>query len=146
MVWRILDGPNSIWSEISRLRYGDIKEKILSSYCLSLGKKNSIWWNNLINVCFNQKQKGNWFAKSISCKLGNIKELAYWKPTWMGTCPLCRIFPEAFDSCVDPLPKIMDLGIRAQGKWCCNLSSSFDSTVMVALSQQSDLLDLPANI
>lgn len=54
-------------------RYDDVNSNILSLYRALIGQKDFIWWKDLLYVGFSSMEVENWFAKSITCKVGTIK-------------------------------------------------------------------------
>ena len=52
--------------------------------------------------------QNNWFDKSITCKLGNISVIDFWRDRWLSVEPTSMQFPVLFEHLHKPFLKVRE--------------------------------------
>ncbi|XP_058725510.1 uncharacterized protein LOC131596787 [Vicia villosa] len=141
--WRILNENEAVWSGIIRARYGKVKLKILVGDMAVVGKKDSIWWRDLMVSDNYERLLVNHFSRAINCSVGNGEDIPFWYACWIDKQPLLEVFPDLFQVTADHLLAVADLGQFGEDGWQWNLRPLLPETAAAWLPAASTPL-LPA--
>jgi hypothetical protein len=81
---------------------------------INLGKLNEglnracIWWRDIWRL--GSVLEGGWFSSNIRSILGTGNDIAFWKDRWIGSAPLCEMFPTLFTKSMHPDNSIIATG------------------------------------
>jgi hypothetical protein len=92
--WRFLSDSEAMWAELLRFRYGHIPSILMGSVSYSNGKKDSIWWKDVIG-----KGRGieeEWFRPNVGCCVGDGKDIGFWNFKWYGNNTFKELFPNLY--------------------------------------------------
>ncbi|CAL5206048.1 unnamed protein product [Lathyrus oleraceus] len=120
--WHILNDDSSLWSGFLSCRYGDVKWEVLGRACKS--RKTSLWWKDLclVGEPVGSSSLINWFSSSISCKLGNMMFIDFWRHHGLGSYAFDVLFPSLFQICVSSRLKVGEAGAWSNNSWVWDIS------------------------
>lgn len=93
--WRFLVDVNASWHEILSYIYGDISFILFNGTTQLGGKKDSLWWRDLISVGNDLISAGG-FEVCLRHGLGSGKEVICWHHHWLVHQPLYLVFPQLY--------------------------------------------------
>ncbi|XP_058775361.1 uncharacterized protein LOC131649626 [Vicia villosa] len=121
-------------------RYDDIKKAMLMAPSFNSRRNSSLWWRDLCSVGADSSiTSSNWFASSISLKLGSGSFILFWIDCWLCNNPLSTMFPELFSLAEDSRCKVMDMGFCNGDIWSWHLTSFIRPMDRVAAAQFEEL-------
>ncbi|XP_058742708.1 uncharacterized protein LOC131615254 [Vicia villosa] len=121
-------------------RYGDIKRAMLMAPSFNSRSKSSLWWRDLCSIGADSTVTSpNWFASSISLKLGSGSFILFWMDRWLCNIPLNTMFPELFLLAEDSWCKVTDMGFWNGDFWSWHLTSFITPMDRAAAAQFEEL-------
>ncbi|GAU42670.1 hypothetical protein TSUD_106440 [Trifolium subterraneum] len=92
--WRLLSDGDAIWADLLRFRYGHLPTQILGRDTHLTGAKHSIWWKDVVSL--GRDFEVDWFKQHIGCRVGNGRDIGFWKFKWFGGHAFKDLFPTLF--------------------------------------------------
>lgn len=102
--WWLLVDKNSVWSEFMKYLYGETG--VLKQ------RQHSVWWKDINRLDFSLRHAEGWFQQSVSCKLGNGKELLFWLDCWCSQWSLMKTFPQLFSVTEKPEGAVCEVSVE----------------------------------
>ncbi|XP_058750874.1 uncharacterized protein LOC131623896 [Vicia villosa] len=115
--WRNLSEDEAVWQGILEARYGNLKVKVLIGDSSLVGKKDSIWWRDILisdNYAFLHE---NHFAGAVECHVGNGENISFWYATWTSQQQLKEAFPELFQATHNHMRSVAEVGSYTVDGW-----------------------------
>ncbi|XP_058754370.1 uncharacterized mitochondrial protein AtMg00310-like [Vicia villosa] len=94
--WRILMEKEAVWRDLLEARYGNVKVKVLIGDISVVGKKDSIWWRDILISDNYENLDNNHFAGAIECKVWSGNDIPFWYACWTGPQTLMEAYPELY--------------------------------------------------
>jgi hypothetical protein len=57
-------------------------------------KHGVFWWRDIISL--GRGLVDDWFKANVRCRVGDGKNIGFWKFKWYGNQPFCELFPNLF--------------------------------------------------
>jgi hypothetical protein len=92
--WRVLSEDDAVWTELLQFRYGHLPSKLLTGVTLSNDVNSSLWWRDIVGLDLGSNE--NCFMDNLSCRVGDGKNIGFWRFKWFGDQPFCVLFPDLF--------------------------------------------------
>ncbi|XP_058767957.1 uncharacterized protein LOC131641677 [Vicia villosa] len=130
--WRILSEKEAVWSGILKARYGNVKLKVLIGDISVVGKKDSIWWRDVLVSDNYVLLQDKHFAGAIDCEVGNEEEIPFWYVCWADQQPVREAFPKLFLAAANHLQSVTQAGHYEGDDWMWDISSLFATGSVLA--------------
>ncbi|XP_058740935.1 uncharacterized protein LOC131613265 [Vicia villosa] len=119
--WRILTEKEAVW------RYGKVKVKVLIGDISVVGKKDSIWWRDLLISDNYENLNSNHFAGAIECTVWSGKDIPFWYACWTGSQTLMEAYPELYCFAGNHLAEVFCASIMLNGSWSWRLENMVEA-------------------
>jgi hypothetical protein len=134
--WRCLEDRMAPWYGLLRFRYGSLVANFLYNEGNEGLNRASIWWRDIWRL--GSVLEGGWFSSNIRSKIGNGNDIAFWKDRWLGSTPLCEMFPDLFTKTMHPANSVMAMGFWNRDSWEWN----FEWAVALTATEHDLVRDL----
>jgi len=111
-IWRLGSDKGGLWKEILVSKYGGWR---------SLGdegksKRYSLWWKDLKEV-WALEGWGRSFEDGFKWKVGDGKDISFWKDSWLNGVALKSVFSRLYSICSAKDAKVAELEFWSNGVW-----------------------------
>ncbi|XP_058722620.1 uncharacterized protein LOC131594488 [Vicia villosa] len=96
--WRVLNDDEALWSNLLRVRYGNLQLSWLRKKDMRLRNKESLWCRDLGMVGKRRGSKQDAFNDQISFKIGDGKNTSFCKARWLGNGTLANQYHTLFNN------------------------------------------------
>ncbi|XP_058763698.1 uncharacterized protein LOC131637124 [Vicia villosa] len=110
--WRIVNGGGTLWWEVLKARYGDIKMQILCGGDSRSSSSSSLWWRDLLKVGIFSPFLKDPLISNCSFKVGNGFSTPFWEVGWINSSSLSDDFPDLFE-----LSSLKKVSVAVMGGW-----------------------------
>ncbi|KAL9691204.1 hypothetical protein QQ045_011623 [Rhodiola kirilowii] len=119
--WKLVSGKGGLWRRMILEKY-TIKRAYDSSEVLSMPKKLSTCWKDIIKSVQGKSEVALTFKKGVKLKLGNGKTISFWYDIWLGDKPVKDQYPKLFLLALDSQATVRGMGSWVGGIWLWQLS------------------------
>ena len=116
-IWRLGSVEDGLWKEVLISKYGGWR----SLGEEGKGRRSSLWWKDLREV-WSSEGWGRSFEDSFKWKVGDGKDVYFWKDRWLNGEALKIAFPRLFSISCSKDAKVSELGTWTNGSWVWQLA------------------------
>lgn len=118
--WRILYEKESLWADLLRNGYENLQICMLRKKDRKTRNKESLWWRYLGMFDLKRGCKEDVFNNHICYKLGEGRDVAFWKSRWIGNGTFAQKFPSLLLAAADKEALILEFGCWEEDIWKWN--------------------------
>ncbi|XP_068475151.1 uncharacterized mitochondrial protein AtMg00310-like [Phaseolus vulgaris] len=115
-IWRLGSVEVGLWKDIIFSKYGGWRNLGEAGN----GRSCSLWWKDLKEV-WSLEGWGRCFEDSFEWKVGDGKDIYFWKDSWLMGEALKNVFPRLFSISSNKNAKLSELGSWSNGRWVWGL-------------------------
>ncbi|XP_058771408.1 uncharacterized protein LOC131644827 [Vicia villosa] len=123
-------------------RYGDVRKRLWGGEANNPSQKESIWWRDIIEL----SEDLNGATSKIRAKLGDGKQILFWKHDWLGGSTLATAFPNLYEQVMSKEFEVYKVGDWIAGDWFWNLRQGEKVFGREALEEFNELMVLLTGI
>ena len=116
-IWRLGSVEVGLWKEVLFSKYGGWR--FLGEE--GKGRSCSLWWKDLKEV-WSSEGWGRCFEDNFEWKVGDGKDIYFWKDSWLKGEALKNVYPRLFSISSNKNAKLLELGSWSNGRWVWQLA------------------------